>query len=83
MIFGIVRIPHHAIPKTRQAVGQRVVDLSRSLVLSYEPNGDQLDVEIIPEQNVKWSVNGNKMSFNPGLQPGTEVRVSYSYGFDL
>ena len=60
-------------------IGQDVKRLTDSFQLSNTPIVGSVSVNLVPAQSVTWSVNGNRISFDAPLAPGTVVEVNYNY----
>jgi hypothetical protein len=65
---------------TLTSIGANVRDLIKSVELAHVPIPDTVRVTLTPAQpNVSWSVNGNKIQFNPAPQAATRIDVFYEY----
>lgn len=42
------------------------------------PNANSVDVQITPQQNVRWKVEGRHIVFKPALKIGSKVQISYT-----
>ena len=60
-----------------QNIGQRVKDLQNEVILSKDPVAGSLEIKLIPEMDINWSLHGRKVVFDEDLPEGTQIDVSY------
>jgi hypothetical protein len=60
------------------SIGNRVVNLVKTVTLKYVPNPDTVQVVISPfDSSLQWTIEGNQIRFNKSPKKGTKVDVVY------
>ena len=62
---------------TLEDIGKNVSALSKTFVLRAQPMDGRINLQLIPSQQVDWSLDGRVLTLDPPPRPGTEIRVSY------
>ncbi|MDE0151585.1 MAG: hypothetical protein OXK80_03670 [Bdellovibrionales bacterium] len=64
-----------ALESVSRMIRNRVLD--NVYLTTAFPNASSVNVQITPSQNVDWAVKGRHIIFNPALEIGSEVQVTY------
>ena len=65
-----------ALESVSQVIRDRVLD--NVYLTTAFPNANSVNVQITPQQNIDWKVEGRHVVFKPALKLGSEVQITYT-----